>query len=135
MSELDSLALVLDGTDAAIYAYGLIAGRVTGAERTRSLDAMGAHRANRDRLRARITLLAGAPAAAAAAYDPPFAVDDAASARRLAGLVEDRLAGQWAGLCAASAAGLRITSALTAAECSTRAVQWTGVAPIWAGAH
>jgi len=134
MSELDSLALALAGTDSAVYAYGLIAARVSGEELSRAISAMTSHRMHRDLLRGRISTLGGTPPAAAAAYTPPFAVTDAASARRLAALVEDRLAGQWAGLAAASSAAMRSAAALTAQECAVRAVTWSGTAPVWSGA-
>jgi hypothetical protein len=135
VSELDSLALVLDGTEAAVYAYGVVAGRVTGAQETAALRAMSAHRAQRDRLRARITALGGDPGAAAAAYVPPFPVDDARSARRLAALVEDRLAGQWAGLAASTTSAARTAASQQAQECAVRQVTWSGQAPIWSGAQ
>jgi len=96
MSELESLSLVLEGVDAAVYAYGLVAAHLRPTGEAAALDAMAQHRAQRESLRARIITLGGTPPAAAAAYVPPFAVVDAASARRLAALVEDRLAGQWA---------------------------------------
>jgi hypothetical protein len=133
MTEVDSAALVLAGTDAGIYAYGLVAARVTGDERSRALAAMADHRAQRDQLRARITALGGTPAAAAPAYTPPFAVTDARSARRLAALVEDRLAGQWAGLAAAGTGKARAADALTAQSCAVRSVTWSGIAPTWNG--
>lgn len=134
MSELDSLAVVLDGTEAAIYAYGLVAARVSGSQETAAVRAMASHRAQRDRLRERIIALGGEPGAASAAYDPPFAVDDASSARKLAALVEDRLAGQWAGLAAASASAARTAAGTLAQECAVRSVTWSGVAPVWSGA-
>ncbi len=135
MSELESAVLVLGGTEAAIYAYGLVAARVpSGSQRSSALSAMAWHRTQRDALRARITALGSTPPAAAAAYAPPFPVTDAASARRLATLVEDRLAGQWAGLAAASTAAARTRDALTAQTCATRVVTWSGAAPVWNGA-
>lgn len=134
-AELERLDDVLDGTDAAVYAYGLVAARLDSEGAARSLDAMAAHRLHRDALRARITVLGGTPRAAAPAYTPPFEVDDAVSASRLAALVEDRLAGQWAALAAASPAQQRLNSALTAQECSTRSVSWSGKAPVWNGAQ
>lgn len=134
MSELDSAVLVLGGTEAAVYAYGIVAARLTGVERSHALAAMAWHRARRDALRAEITALGGTPPAADAAYTPPFPVDDAASARRLAALVEDRLAGQWAGLAAQTPAAGRTATALTAQECAVRSVRWSGNAPIWNGA-
>jgi hypothetical protein len=134
MSETDLAVLVLDGTEAAVYAYGLVAARVTGVERSRALAAMAWHRLHRDALRVRITALGGTPPAAQAAYTPPFPVTDAASARRLGALVEDRLAGQWAGLAAATPAAKRQDDALTAQACAVRSVSWSGVAPVWNGA-
>ncbi len=134
MSETDSAVLVLDGTEAAVYAYGLVAARLTGAERARALAAMAWHRLHRDALRVRIGALGVTPPAADAAYTPPFPVADAASARRLAALVEDRLAGQWAGLAAATPAAKRSSDALTAQACAVRSVSWSGAAPVWNGA-
>lgn len=134
MSEIDSLALVLDGTEAAVYAYGVVAARLTGTQESAAVRAMTAHRSQRDRLRARIIALGGDPGAAAAAYTPPFPVADAGSARRLAALVEDRLAGQWAGLAAATTSSARRAAAQQAQECAVRSVTWSGVAPVWSGA-
>jgi hypothetical protein len=134
VSEIESLVLVLDGTEAAVYAYGVVAGRLSGAEEASAVRAMAAHRAQRDRLRARIIALGGEPGAAAAAYTPPFPVDSARAARRLAALVEDRLAGQWAGLAASSTSAARTSAGQQAQECAVRSVTWSGVAPVWAGA-
>jgi hypothetical protein len=135
MSEVESAVLVLGGTEAAIYSYGLVAARVpSGSDRSTALAAMAWHRLQRDLLRARITALGSTPPAAAAAYTSPFPVTDAMSARRLAALVEDRLAGQWAGLAAASAAARRTQDALTAQTCAVRVVTWSGTAPTWNGA-
>ena len=135
MSENESAVLVLDGTEAAVYGYGLVAARLpVGSQRSAALSAMAWHRSQRDTLRARITALGATPPAAAAAYTPPFPVTDAASARRLAALVEDRLAGQWAGLAAASSGATRTQDALTAQACAVRVVTWSGLAPVWNGA-
>jgi len=134
MSEVDSAVLVLAGTEAAVYAYGLVAARLAAAERSRALSAMSWHRARRDALRQRITALGATPPPAAAAYTPPLPVTDAASARALAALVEDRLAGQWAALAAASARAGRTEDAVTAQGCAVRCVTWSGTAPVWNGA-
>jgi hypothetical protein len=133
-AELERLDDVLDGTDAAVYAYGLVAARLDSAGAARALDAMAAHRGHRDVLRARILALGGTPRAAAPAYTPPFKVEDPATATTLAALVEDRLAGQWAALAAASTVQRRLDSALSAQECATRSVTWSGKAPVWNGA-
>jgi hypothetical protein len=135
MSEVEAVAVVLDGCNAAIYAYGLVAARLTGAEQQRALSAMAEHRQRRDLLRARMSSLGATPPAAAPAYTPPVAVSDAATARSLAALVEDRLAGQWAGLAAASKDKARTDAALAAQTCAVRSVTWSGSAPVWNGAR
>ncbi|MEI8058379.1 MAG: ferritin-like domain-containing protein [Actinomycetes bacterium] len=135
MSELDALAVVLEGTNAAVYAYGIVAARVNASSESQALDAMAVHRAQREYLRERIIALKGTPPAPFAAYDTPIAVTTAELARRLAALVENRLAGQWAALAAASGGLERRASAVTAEECAVRAVTWSGEAPVWPGSQ
>ena len=133
VSRTDALQTLLAGTDAAVYAYGVIAARLTGAERSRALDDMAAQRAARDALAAQVASAGAVPTPAAAAYDLPFAVTDRTTARRLAALVEDRLAGQWAGLAGQSDAAQRTAAATSAVACAVRQVGWSGRAPVWNG--
>jgi hypothetical protein len=134
MSEIDALNLVLGGEYAAIYAYGIVAAQLTGSEQQRALRVMADHRQQRDMLRAHIIDLGGTPVAAAAIYELPREVNSAKQARDLAGLVEDRLSGQWAGVAAVSEQAALAAAALLAVECSVRATSWVGTAPIWPGA-
>jgi hypothetical protein len=134
MSAVDAALLTLAGEDAAIYAYGVVAAHLGATARKQALAAMAAHRANRDLLLARLAAAGASPSPAAPAYTLPSPVVDAASARVLAGLVEDRLAGQWAGLAAESDGEQRRSAALVAEACAVRSVTWTGVAPVWSGA-
>jgi hypothetical protein len=134
MSEIDALNLVLGGEYAAIYAYGSVAAQLTGSEQQRALRVMADHRQQRDMLRAHIIDLGGTPVAAAAIYELPREVNSAKQARDLAGLVEDRLSGQWAGVAAVSEQAALAAAALLAVECSVRATSWVGTAPIWPGA-
>jgi ferritin-like protein len=134
MSEIDALNLVLGGEYAAIYAYGIVAAQLTGLEQQRALRVMADHRQQRDMLRAHIIDLGGTPVAAAAIYELPREVNSAKQARDLAGLVEDRLSGQWAGVAAVSEQAALAAAALLAVECSVRATSWVGTAPIWPGA-
>ena len=46
---MTDVTTVLAGEDAAVYAYGLSAARLAGAERSAALDAMATHRTERDR--------------------------------------------------------------------------------------
>lgn len=134
MSATDAAVTALAGEQAAVYAYGVIAAQLSGAQEKQALAAMSAHRANRDLLLAQLQTAGATPSPAAAAYTLPSPVVDAASARTLAGLVEDRLAGQWAALAAASDGEQRSAAALVAQACAVRGVTWTGIAPVWSGA-
>jgi hypothetical protein len=133
VADLSAVQTALAGIDAAIYAYGLCGARLSGDERQAALDAMAAHRGSRDRLRQLLTAAGATPPAAAAAYDPPFAVTGAGSARRLAGLVEDRCAGQLAAAAADLTGDDRLWAAGAAARSAVRQVHWTGAAPVWSG--
>jgi hypothetical protein len=134
MSATDAAVVALAGEQAAVYAYGVIAAHLSGSDEKRALAAMAAHRANRDLLLSRLESAGATPSPAAAAYTLPSPVVDPASARALAGLVEDRLAGQWAALAAASDGEQRRSAALVAQATAVRGVSWTGVAPVWSGA-
>jgi len=134
MSEIERLQEAIEGCDAGVYAYGLIAARVDGEESGRALDCMAELRGERDRLAQRVIALDGTPVAAAAAYVPPQPVTDAASARELAALVEDRLAGQLAAVAASSSLAPRSFAARASQARAVRVVEWSGEAPIWNGA-
>ncbi len=134
MSATEAAVTALAGEQAAVYAYGVIAAQLSGAQEKQALAAMAAHRAQRDLLLARLQSDGATAPPAAAAYTLPSPVVDGASARALAGLVEDRLAGQWAALAAASDGEQRTAAALVAQSCAVRGVTWTGVAPVWSGA-
>jgi hypothetical protein len=133
MADVPALQTALAGQNAAIYAYGLVAAQLGGSQLTAALTAMASHRARRDSLRTQITGAAATPTPAAVAYDPPFPITDAASAVRLAALVEDRCTAQFAALAAALAGTERTTAALISQECATRCVFWSGAAPTWFG--
>jgi hypothetical protein len=134
MPEVDALNAVLGGEYAAIYAYGVIAAHLTGAEEKRALAVMADHRQQRDKLRAAITEQGGTPVAAAALYELPAEVTSAKQARDLAGLIEDRLSGLWAAAAAAGSGERRTAASLVSINCSVRSTSWTGEAPVWPGA-
>ena len=135
MGNVDALNVALAGEYATIYAYGIVAAYLTGAEEKRALGVMADHRQQRDKLRDRINEQGGTPVAAAAIYELPGEVTSAKQARDLAGLVEDRLSGQWAAVAAASSGAERTSAALVSVACSVRATSWTGDAPVWPGAR
>lgn len=128
MTPAEAWSAVVAGEDAAVYAYGLVGGRVTGSDRQAALAALTAHRLRRDAAIRQVRSAKATVPAAAAAYDPPFPVTDAASARQLAAVVEQRLAGVYGQLAGAVSGPARKDAALAAQECAARSVAW-GAAP------
>jgi hypothetical protein len=120
---VSAIEAAISGEDACIYAYGVIGSQVRGGAKVRARKALDEHRAWRDRLQSQTPSIV----AASIAYDFPFPVEDAAAAKQLAVLVENRMVGLYADL-AASVAGQAREDAVTAAmECATRAIAWGGV--------
>ncbi|MFE4800718.1 ferritin-like domain-containing protein [Streptomyces sp. NPDC056708] len=111
---------------AAVYAYGVVGGRVADGRRAEATAAYQAHRARRDALARTVRDLGGEPVAAQAAYALPFAVPDQAAAVRLAALLEDRVADVYSDLVRAAAGPLRREAADALREAAVRAVRWRG---------
>lgn len=126
MTTLDALQTALAGEHACVYGYGLLGPRVSDDDEPAVREAYRAHRDRRDDLVAQVRARSADPVAALAAYSVPFAVDDAASARRLAGLLERRLAPAYADLVGVTAnPDLREGAARALAEAAVRAASWT----------
>lgn len=89
------LAEALAGEHAAIYAYGVLGVRLKGAQAATARAAEAGHRDRRDAALLYLNTTAVTAPAAEPAYALPFAVTDAAAARRLAVVVEERTAGLW----------------------------------------
>ena len=126
MSALDAAQAALAAEHAAVYGYGVVGGRIGTERRPEASAAYEAHRARRDALRRTVHDLGGAPAVAAAAYELPFRVADAAGAVRLAAVLEDRVAGVYSDLVRASEGPLRRDAAASLREAAVRAVRWRG---------
>ena len=133
-SPVVSLRSALAGEHAAVYAYGIVGARVSPAQRPAVRAVYDAHRVRRDSLEARIRELGQQPVPAEPAYTLPFDVVDAAAARRLAALVEERLAALYADVVySARDRGLRDLGASALAEAAVRAAQWSGVTVAFPG--
>ncbi|MFD8321118.1 ferritin-like domain-containing protein [Kitasatospora purpeofusca] len=119
----------LGAEHAAVYGYGVVGARLTDdGQRTAARTSLAAHQARRDAWQ---RLLAGAgatPDPAAAGYQLPFPVGDAASAGRLAAHLETRLTTVYADLVAAVPTPQRPLAADALRESALRARQW-GAAP------
>lgn len=124
MTPGEAWSAVVEGEDAAIFAYSVAGARAGSNGRARALSGLAAHRSNRDRASALIVAAGGSPPLPAAAYDLPFAVDTAKSARRLMALVDNRLVALYADAAESASGDERRWAARTAAENATRAVAW-----------
>ncbi|MEU9116675.1 ferritin-like domain-containing protein [Streptomyces sp. NPDC048483] len=125
-TELTALQAALSAEYAAVYGYGVVGGRISADRRKEAQSAYDAHRAHRDALRRTVRDLGGTPRAAAAAYELPFPVPDAAAAARLAAELEDRLAAVYADLVRAADTTRRMDAAASLREAAVRAVRWRG---------
>ncbi len=128
MTPLEAWSAVVEGEDAAVYAYSVAGAQVAGGGRRKALAGLDAHRANRSRAAGIIVALGGSPPPAAPAYDLPADVDRAAVARDTMADVDNALVATYADAAAASQADDRRWAARTGAECAVRAVVW-GAAP------
>ncbi|MFC8274851.1 ferritin-like domain-containing protein [Streptomyces sp. NPDC057271] len=126
MSALDAARAALAAEHAAVYGYGVVGGRIGAERREEAAAAYEAHRARRDGLRRTVRDLGGEPVAAAAGYELPFPVPDAAAAGRLAAVLEDRVAGVYSDLVRAAEGPLRRDAAAALREAAVRAVRWRG---------
>lgn len=125
-AELRALQAALAAEHAAVYGYGMVGGRIGDDRRKEAREGYDAHRARRDELRRGVRDLGGTPRAAAAAYELPFPVPDAAAAVRLAAELEDRVAAVYADLVRDGAGARRRDAAGALREAAVRAVRWRG---------
>ncbi|MFF7593020.1 ferritin-like domain-containing protein [Kitasatospora purpeofusca] len=119
----------LGAEHAAVYGYGVVGARVTDdGQRTAARTALAAHQARRDAWQRLLSGAGATPDPAAAGYQLPFLVTDAASAGRLAAHLETRLSSVYADLVAAVPTPQRPLAADALRESALRARQW-GAAP------
>lgn len=127
MSAIDALQAALAGEHACIYGYGVVGGNLPDEQADAARAALEIHRSRREPLADQIRLRNAEPAAALAAYELPFPVDDAASARQLATLLEQRLAAIYADLVALSnLVSVRRLATSGLAESAQLVAQWSG---------
>lgn len=129
-SELIALLAAIEGEEAAAYAYGVAAPRLSGTQGDLARGGLAAHRLRIIALRQQI-----APAdqpAAPGGFTVTTPVDADSAADLLAG-VEARLAAVYADLAAMSTGPERREAVLAARECSVRSVAWGGAPQAFPG--
>ncbi|MEW9547828.1 ferritin-like domain-containing protein [Nonomuraea sp. NPDC050783] len=119
-NDLDKLGKALAAEHAALFAYGLLGARTSGALRERMSAAYDAHRARRDQVRAYIMARGGRPVEAEASYALPFFPSDATLAAKLAVHLESGVTAAYLELAAAQDVALRRYAALAMQEAVTR---------------
>ena len=125
-AELQALQAALAAEHAAVYGYGVAGAMLSGADQALAMTDWKAHQEARDTLQAMITNLGATPVAASAAYELPFTVRDARSARRLAAAIEEGVTQAYLGLVAVTNKTLRTFGALAMLPPADRAVAWRG---------
>lgn len=123
---IDAAQAALAAEHAAVYGYGVVGGRVAPGRQAEAQQAYDAHRARRDAMARTIVDLGGVPVAAAPGYELPFAVPDAAAAVKLAGFLEQRVAGAYGDLVREAIGQIRGDAAGAMREAAVRGVRWTG---------
>lgn len=125
----DALQTWLAGEHAAIYAYGVVGGRLPERQHAAAVAARDAHRARRDALQALLTGRRLVPVAAAPAYSLPTPVNGPAQALALAIGVEERISrATYAAVAAADTAEIRRAAAGALQEQAVRATGWRSLA-------
>ena len=123
---VEAMNTTLAGEHAAIYAYGVIGGRLDIDSRPvgEATDAIEAHRARRDGLIVLIEAGNGAPVAAEPGYLLPTEVVDVAAARTTAQEVEDRCGVLYAGLAATADDKIRAFAVDALIDSAIRGLAW-----------
>ncbi len=131
--QVAALQAALAAEHAAVYGYGVAGAMLTRAALARARADWTAHQVARDTLEAMLTGLGAVPVAASPAYELPFAVTGAASAKRLAAALEEGVTRAYLGLVAVNDQALRTFGAKAMQTAANRAVAWRGTTVAFPG--
>jgi hypothetical protein len=126
----EQLAAALTAEYAAIFAYGPIGVRLSGAAADEARQAEAAHRDRRDALVLLLSQGGATIPSAAAVYALPFPVTDSASALRLAVDVEERTGAMWRAALPTTTGAERSRALAALTDCAVRATRWRRTAGI-----
>ena len=124
-----ALQAALAAEHAAIYGYGVLGARLTGARQQTARTLWDAHRATRDRLSALITALHATPVAASAGYRLPVRPTTATAAAQLATALENQVLTAYLGLAGVDDPKVRRFAAQVMQEAMGRVLRWGGSGP------
>jgi Domain of unknown function (DUF4439) len=123
---ITALQQALSAENAAVYGYGLAGAQLNGGQLNAARQDWTVHRIAGATLSEMITKRGAQPAAATAAYRPPFPVTGAAAAVSLATMLEDGLVTAYVGLVAQDDLALRAFGARQMQAAAIRAAFWRG---------
>lgn len=125
-SPVAALQAALAAEHAAIYGYGIAGAYLSGSAQATATSDWHAHLLARDTLTTMITRLGATPVAADPAYQLPFAVGNATTARQLAAHLEDGVTSGYLGVVAVTDEGVRTFGASAMRAPALRAARWRG---------
>jgi hypothetical protein len=118
---------------AAVYGYGIVGALLAGSAQSHARASWTAHQVARDNLVTLLTKLGATPVAASPAYQLPFAVTNANSAKQLAAALEDGVTRAYLALVAVTDPTLRTFAAQAMQTSANRAVSWRGTTVAFPG--
>jgi len=121
-----ALQSALAAEQAAVYGYGVVGAYLTGPMQSAAGADWLAHTDASNTIEAMLRASGTQPPAAAAAYQLPIQVQNAAEAVSLAVLIEDRIATTYMGLVALDSPAMRKFGALQVQASALRAAAWRG---------
>ncbi|NKY84880.1 ferritin-like domain-containing protein [Nocardia veterana] len=127
-TDQQALLDALNAEYSAVYAYGVIAAYASPERAKIVAEYTAAHRARRDATIDALKAAGASVPAPAAAYTPPFPVDDPIPAAKLAVTVESDTAVAWRSVVErATTADLRRTGIDALTECAGRLAAWQSI--------
>jgi hypothetical protein len=126
VNDVTALQDALSAENAAVFGYGVVGAHLAGAQRAAAMRDWVLHETDRDTVTGMLTSREAQPVPAAAAYQLPFRVRNAAAAAQLAAYIEDRVAAAYLGLVALPGADLRELGARKLRAAALRAAAWRG---------
>ena len=132
-ARIAALQGALAAEHAAVYGYGVAGALLTGAALAQARAGWTAHQVARDTLEAMVTGLGATPVAASPAYELPFAVTGAASAKELAAALEEGVTRAYLALVAVNDPSLRTFGAKAMQISANRATAWSGITVAFPG--
>ena len=123
----------LAAENAAVYGYGVVGAYLSGTDQAAAMKDWKLHQNARNTLSAMIMKLGASPEPASAAYELPFSVNEAASARRLAATIEDGVTRAYLAVVVVTDPTLRAFGALAMQEPAERAAAWSGMTVAFPG--